>query len=242
MDQKILTDSTPTFQHLEILFLCLSMQDFLDGSFKDLFSNLQKVANVKHAKTCIAALEYLEINTPKAIIVSDQGILDDANRPVLERVLSYLNSGGRVVIGLQFSTFAQWPDMDKFFSNDLGLSWKSGNYTKSTVQLNPTCAVPTDVILKPFASPPYLKALHIRGAHPREKILTPQFEEPEYDSNDERPRASKETLIAKHYVETQAVVVGTTVGKGFIAYLGDVNPGPETDGVIIALCGLRELD
>ncbi len=55
-----------------------------------------------------------------------------------------------------------------------------------------------------------------------------------------QPRASKETLIAKHFVETQAVVVGTGVGEGFIAYLGDVNPSPQTAGVIIALCGLPE--
>ncbi len=38
--------------------------------------------------------------------------------------------------------------------------------------------------------------------------------------------------------QAQATVVGAKVGEGYVVHAGDVNPGEESDRVILSLCGL----
>lgn len=37
----------------------------------------------------------------------------------------------------------------------------------------------------------------------------------------------------------QGAVIGAKIGEGYLVFHGDVNPGPESDAVILALCGIR---
>jgi hypothetical protein len=59
-----------------------------------------------------------------------------------------------------------------------------------------------------------MKALHVKNALPREKIIVP------VDTS------------------SQAAVAGAKVGEGFVVYAGDVNSEESSDRVILSLCGL----
>ncbi|PQE29231.1 transcription factor Rba50 protein [Rutstroemia sp. NJR-2017a BBW] len=50
---------------------------------------------------------------------------------------------------------------------------------------------------------------------------------------------SQSHVFAPAFVDqTQAAVVGATVGDGYLAYIGDVNAEAESNRVLISLCGL----
>ncbi|CAG8954256.1 hypothetical protein HYFRA_00005876 [Hymenoscyphus fraxineus] len=198
----------------EILLLSIQMQLPFEESYSSLVDRLSQVANLKRAKTRDAAFRYLGANHPKAILVTDEGLMEEENEAVLGRLKSHLRNGGRVIIGFHFTIFANWDDFNKLLGDDLGLRWKSGNYYSADLLFNPFCTLPVDVSRESFPSKGYRsKVLHIEGAHEHEKIL---------HSPDDK---------------TQAGVVGVGYGGGFLFYNGDANSGKEFDSVIMALCG-----
>lgn len=104
-----------------------------------------------------------------------------------------------------------------------------------------TCFLPRDVSLNPFLKAPYCNGLYIINAHPTEKIIVPDLPERGYDLDDKddetQPRPFEEVSVAEHLRNTHAMIVGTRIGEGFLAYVGDVNPA-ELNSVILGLCGL----
>jgi hypothetical protein len=72
---------------------------------------------------------YLIADSFPAVLVTDEGLADEQNKAVLEKLVTYVRNGGRVIIGFHFSTFVQWTNAEKIFAG-FGLPWKSGNYTR----------------------------------------------------------------------------------------------------------------
>jgi hypothetical protein len=59
---------------------------------------------------------YLIANSFPAVLVTDEGLADEQNKVVLEKLVAYVRNGGRVIIGFHFSTFVQWTDAEKVFA------------------------------------------------------------------------------------------------------------------------------
>jgi hypothetical protein len=156
----------------DIFFLSLAMEPFLDDSYSDLINQISSKASIKRAKTASGALNYLSTHTPRAILATDQGLTKPSNRPVLEKVLSYIRSGGLLLIGLHFPNFTNMDVFDKFFG-DLGLHWKHGDYHRTTFRFNSRCTLPDGMSRAKFPGPYSMKVLHVKGARAYEKIFVP---------------------------------------------------------------------
>ena len=215
-------------QRSEILLLSLANVDFFDESYSLLIERLRNSVHLKRAKTAKGFMQYLATNSPKVILVTDEGLTFAENSAVLDQVVSYVRNGGFVIVGLHFPNFAEFEYIDKFFNEGFGLPWKSGKYQSDTFQFNPSCSLPTGVASNSFPAQYMMKVLHVKNAEPHEKLFVPS------------PDVVIESVdFSPGYLDqTQAAVVGTRVGDGYIVYAGDVNPGEESSDVILRLCGL----
>ncbi|KAL2827642.1 hypothetical protein BDW59DRAFT_144111 [Aspergillus cavernicola] len=137
--------------------------------YSSLLNNVSKSALIKHAKTKSAATNYLENDPPpqKAIIITDEGVTQNPNTPLLRKIKTYTESGGLVIVGLHFPSYTAKNLIDNFFA-DFGLSWKAGAYQRDTFQLNPSSVLPDSVTSSTslFPGPYSMKALHIQHAQP----------------------------------------------------------------------------
>ncbi|KAL2801875.1 hypothetical protein BJX63DRAFT_416391 [Aspergillus granulosus] len=198
----------------QILLLSLEYRDFLDESYSALFNRLLEVAHIKRAKTTSAALQAIADTTFKAIFITDEGLANSnkQNREVLAKIKSYTENGGLTIVGLHFPAFMQ---MDKFkrFFEAFGLPWTNGDYQRTTFQLHPSGILPESTETSSLPGPYSMKALHIKGAKPQEKLFVP--------------------------IEgaAQAGVAGARLGSGYLIYCGDVNGEDGSNQLMLALCG-----
>jgi hypothetical protein len=211
----------------EIFLLSLEFQSFLDQVYSSLFDSLSNSARVKRAKSASGAIRYLEANTPKAILVTDEGLTKREHAEVLGHILPYLRNGGLVIIGLHFPNFVHMEAFDNFFDR-LGLPWRRGDYYRTTFGFNPSCTLPAGVIRDSMPAPYSMKVLHVKNARQHEKIFVPIS-----DATTQSHVFSPELAD-----ESQAAVVGAKVGNGFLVYVGDVNGERGSDQIILSLCGL----
>jgi hypothetical protein len=85
----------------EILLLSLARYcSFFDETYSSLIDKLAESATVNCAKTVTGAIRYLGEHNPKAIIITDPGLIEDANAEVLPKVISYVQNGGIAIAGL----------------------------------------------------------------------------------------------------------------------------------------------
>ena len=215
----------------EILFLSLEYRNFLDETYSSLIDDLDKHARLKRAKAAGAAIQYLDANDPKFILVTDEGLTKTKNRPVLNKVVSYLRNGGLVIIGLHFPNFTTMDVFDKFFGKAFGLPWVHGDYHRTDFQFNPSSTIPANVASASLPAPYSMKVLHIKNASPEEKIFIPVPE-----------AMTKSHVFPPSYVDqSQAAVVGAKVGDGYLVYVGDVNGEQGSNKVILSLCEFRDI-
>ena len=210
--QSTVATKTPPSDRPTILLLSLAAEDYFNQQYASLINALNDRSNLKKAKTPAGAIRFLESNAPSAIIVTDQGLTQSTNKVVIDNIITYVRAGGLLIVGLHFPQFTNGAAFKSFFRN-FGLPWESADYTSNQFRFNVGCELPKNAT--PIAVPPYsMKALHIKNALPREKIIVP---------------------VDK---QVQAAVVGAKVGEGFVVYAGDVSAGDESDRVLLSLCGL----
>lgn len=212
----------------EILLLSLAFQSSLNEIFASLIDSLGTSAKLKRAKTCNAALRYLEANSPKVILVTDGGMTKTKNRAVLEKVESYVRNGGMVIFGLHFPSSIRVDVFDKFSDEAFGLPWKRGDYHRTTFEVNPDCSLPAGVMKDSLPWPYSMKVAHVKNAREHEKIFILVS-----------GAMTQSRVFPPSYVdEAQAAIVGAKVGDGFLVYAGDVNGEEGSEKVILALCDL----
>lgn len=216
-----------TLERPQVFLLCLSFQSFLDQQYASLIDGISQSAQLKRAKSAAGAIRYLDSNTPKAIVVTDEGLTKPGNTDLLSRIQSYLQNGGVVIFGLHFPSFVT-DTFDSFFEESFGVTWKRGNYQRGTFQVNNFYTLPRGVVASSLPSAYSMKALHVRGAKPQEKLFVPV------------PGSKTQSMVfaPADVDQSQAATVGARIGNGFLAYVGDVNGEEESDAVILALCGL----
>ncbi|KAG0645183.1 hypothetical protein D0Z07_9237 [Hyphodiscus hymeniophilus] len=195
-----------------ILLLSLAAEDLFNSRYAHLINSLNERAQLKKAKTTAGAARFLESNTPKAIIITDQGLTQPANQGVIEKVITYVRGGGLAIVGLHFPSHITGPAFKAFFRR-FGLPWEPAELTRREVRFNVGCELPsgaTPIAVKSYTT----KVLHVKNALPREKIIVPVN------------------------TSTQVAVAGAKVGDGFVVYAGDVEPGENSNMVLLSLCGL----
>lgn len=99
---------------MEILLLCLEAQSFFDDSYASLLNHLSNSSQLKRARSAKGAIRYIEANNPNVIIVTDQGLALPENKPVLDKILAYLQTGGLVIVGLHFPNFVNMDEFDRY--------------------------------------------------------------------------------------------------------------------------------
>ncbi|PWY75233.1 hypothetical protein BO94DRAFT_568592 [Aspergillus sclerotioniger CBS 115572] len=208
----------------EVLLLCLAYSDFIDVMYQRLFNRLRELGQPKRAKTAAGVIRYLATNTPRAIIVADQGITEPENRTVVEKLVSYVRNGGVAIVGLHFPNFASCEGIDSFFQQAFGLPWAHGDYHRCMFAFNPACTLPPGIVPSSFPGSYSMKVLHIQHARSHEKLFVPV-------------EGAQSAFLSISADPEQAAVVGAKVGNGYVFYSGDIYPQEESDQVILSLCG-----
>ncbi len=227
-----------------ILFLSLSIQPFFDKSYLKLFKMLcEEELIINRAKTADHALELLAQTTFLVILVTDEGITEEKNAKVLEKVLEYLKGGGLVIIGQHFPAFVTDMDVfDKFFNEKLELPWRHGDLQRTSFMFNSGCALPKETFEDAMPDGPFsMKARQIRDARVEEKIFVPVPTGPrgsdslDYDS--EHTIDKFKGFPVGYMEQAQAAVACAKVGQGSLVYIGDTNKETDTYIIIMALLG-----
>ncbi|KAJ8456554.1 hypothetical protein ONZ51_g12052 [Trametes cubensis] len=150
----------------KILIISLEKESYTDEMYAQLYRALRKnatVTEVTHARSAKRALS--STPRPYAVLVSDAAITDSKHSALLTQLIKYARSGGRVVIGMQFSNHFPLDEAATFFRK-WELEWEHGSYHRTTFRLNPAGVPPplsADALFPTFS----MKALHIKNA-PRE--------------------------------------------------------------------------
>ena len=119
-----------------IFLLSLDNLPGFDESYEKLINAIADRGKVQRSTTTGSAVRYLTDNSPSAVIITDAGITEKANREVLEKLKAYISNGGTAIFGCNFSSFISPPNMEKLWSLAFDLPWKAGDYTREEVHLN----------------------------------------------------------------------------------------------------------
>ncbi|KAG5721401.1 RNA polymerase II-associated protein 3 [Termitomyces sp. T112] len=208
-----------------LLLLSLEEDDFFATSNAHCLSAIREKVVVSQALTLSTALTKLDDKHLAGVFVTDTGIVKPENKEILPRLLRYVKQGGVVIVGGSFSSFVSASDMDSFFSDTWGLSWKSGAYHRTRFLRNGRHDLVTN---NPSLSSSYsMKALHLGGLALSDPIYLPadnlQLQTP-LPFND----------------HTESPVVRRKIGDGYFGYVGDVDAEVETTNVVLAMFGLLD--
>ncbi|KAG4437424.1 hypothetical protein IFR05_007106 [Cadophora sp. M221] len=138
-----------TSEQPQILLLCLSFRFLFDEQYASLIDSISQSAQIKRPKSVNGAIKYLDSNTPKVIIATNEGLTKPENAAVTK---------------IHFVA-----DFEPLFTS-FGLAWKRGNYERSTFEVS---TLPRGVTSSSLPSAFSMKALHVREAKPQEKIFVP---------------------------------------------------------------------
>lgn len=212
----------------QILLLSLAYWSAFDDTYTTFIDKLSASAQIKRAKNPNAAIRFLDDNTPKTIVITDQGLNNEENKNVLDRVVSYVRDGGTVVVGFHFPNFTNGDEFEAFFKA-FELPWAYGDYHRTDFGFNPACALPANVLPASFPAPYSMKVLHVDKARPEEKMFVPV----------DGARIQSHVFAPVPVSDpTQAAVAGAKIGEGYLVYVGDVNPETGSAEVVLRFCGL----
>jgi hypothetical protein len=209
-----------------IFLLSLDKQPFFDDIYTRLIDAIASKATIQRASQPSSALTYLSTKTPTAIIITDPGITKAAHSAVLEKVISYVRSGGIAIFAGQFSSFIRPNNLDRHFRSHWNLPWEFGDYHRTTVHLNQRVRQLSKLALPAAYS---VKAVFLKNVAPDAALYLPSM-----DSVTESHVFPSEPVEDRE----QTPVAFTAVGEGWLGYVGDVNTETESDAVILAMCGL----
>jgi len=146
---------------------------------------------------------------------------------VCEKVIEYVRGGGTAVLATHFSSFVRPLDLDHWFRASWDLPWQSGDYHRTTVNLNSDCRVPR---LNQAGLPEEYsqKAIFLKNVAKDAAVYLPSG----------NSRVDSAVFPADPVDCEQTPVVFAKIGEGWLGYVGDVNNESESQAVVLAMCGL----
>ena len=210
-----------------VLLLSLGYADMFNSIHGHFLTALRSRAKVGQADTKESALQNLARPDLIGVFVTDPAITDKKYANVLSRLVEYAKTGGTVVIGGTFSTFVRGADNDAFFKKAWGLNWKTGSYHRTTFSLNPSR--PERLSEGPSLASSYsMKTVHLKGISPETVVYGPTA-----------TSRTQSMVFAPSAVDlSEAPVVYSPMGQGFLGYIGDVNGEKDSTNVILSMLGL----
>ena len=198
-----------------VLLLSFGKDPCFDDITKHLMNGLKRRAAFHEATTAEEFTSLIATVTPTAIVVTEAEIAKHKYSSIRAKVVDYAKTGGIVVFCGMFSSMIRPLKLNDMWLSDWNLSWKSGDYHRTTFRLNPSRTQK----LRSITSMPKrysMKAVHLDGA----------------------------TSEAMVYVTTtdwnmkQSPVLFTPIRQGYVGYLGDVNAEEDSTAVVLGMCGL----
>lgn len=206
-----------------VLLVSLSHQSFFDDQYETLLNRLAAQADLKRVRKADATINFLADNAPSVVLITDEGIADKKHADVLEGVLKYTKAGGRTIVAGHFSSFVRMDEFDTFFAK-WGFPWKRGNYDRSDVVLNESCA--RNFSLQGLPGSYSQKALKVKDVDREQALYTPG----------PGSKTQSHVFTPEPVDSSQAAVVLAAYGAGSLGYVGDVND--ESDDVVFSMCRL----
>jgi hypothetical protein len=211
-----------------ILIIGIGKHSFQDEMYSDLLTNLKSLATVHEATREADASAKLQSLNPTAVLITAGDFAKRSHQGIHGPVVDYAKSGGTVVFCQQFSSLISPPLFDSFFGSTWSLPWKFGNYNRTTFYLNPSRnGKLKDKVMLPKSYS--MKAVHVKGAKKEDAVYV----------------TTSSSVVQSHvfgpesaHTPDQAPVLFTSVGDGFLGYVGDVNAEEGTTSVILAMCNL----
>lgn len=120
-----------------VLLLYFVRDSHLETTERHLCDGLHEHTSLLQARNAGAALRYLSVSMPpQAIVVADANITDPVQAALIDSLVEYIRSGGRVVFCARFSTHFPHFDVAQFFRR-FGMMWDRGCLSDATYALNP---------------------------------------------------------------------------------------------------------
>ena len=211
--------------HPILLIISLNKEDWQDEMYKKQFDLLKSQSDLtlKEVLTATEASESLKSLKPGTVLITTSSFAK--HPPLCTQTVEYAKAGGTVIIACLFSSMIRPPDFDKFFKRYWGLEWKFANYHRNTYILNGRRNArlkqnENEENSKRKMPDEYcLKAVIVSGAKRDDMVYRPAPET--YDPN-------------------ESPLLFTSIGKGYLGYIGDVNAEEEQGKVILAMCNLSK--
>lgn len=208
----------------EVLLISLEKEPWLESEYKQLYDDLRDKFTMKEVETKRSALRRLSIlPPPAAVLVTDSGISQKSTSPLIKALVNYTRTGGRLILGCQFSNNLALATTAAFFQN-WGLPWSDGGYFRSTYSLNPDIqGLCVEKLFKQCS----MKSLQLKNVSPSHAVYLP----------------TKDSRLQSHVFPSTPIsdldefpAVFAPVGQGYLGYVGDVNGEKESSRLILEMC------
>ncbi|PYH89367.1 hypothetical protein BO71DRAFT_403123 [Aspergillus ellipticus CBS 707.79] len=143
----------------------------------------------------------------------------------------YVLCDGRLIVGLAASerVFSGW--FDEFFREGFNVHWSRGDHCMTEYKLKDDVVLPSGVdpaLVRPRFT---MHAVLVKNAQPHEKIYVPVpgARDWRFPGDEDKP-----------VDESQAAAVWAPMGRGFVAYCGDLHVDEYAVDLILALCGFKQ--
>lgn len=208
--------------------LLLSLDDSLpfDQMYERLLEKLSAVATLAHANKPDSALRSLADQPPHAVLVTDPSITHHGD--VHAAVFDYVRAGGTVILMGNLSSLVRPKDLDSLFQR-IGLPWTYADYVRTTVYLNTLTGASQLTSLPSCYSQ---KAVFLANVRVEAAWYLPS----------DASRTESDVFRSERIQNLQQTPVAfTSMGKGKLGYVGDVNGEEGSDAVVLAMCGLQHV-
>jgi hypothetical protein len=203
-----------------ILLVSLEKQTFFEEMYSEVLGKLRSKATVTEVTHIASAMQHLSEKQDEyaAIIVSDPAIMEDDFIAVRQKLVEYVCAGGTVILGFNYSGFAQPDKLNRFFKDAWSLNWEFGAYQRSTYSINSRANERFTNGCYPNLRQYSMKAVHLKNT---------QLEERVYVSTDTYDDKTQSPVIFAKYA-----------GSGYLGWIGDVNAEIGTTELLLAMCNL----
>jgi MYND finger len=208
-----------------VLLIQLNKETWQDDMSSNLFTTLKSRARVIDTTTATDASNQITSLLPSTILITTADFAKKKHSALQSKVIEYTRAGGTVIICGQFCNMIRPPDFDSFFQNNWDLSWKFGNYHRTTLVPNPSRR--TKLRTQHLPASYCIKAVHVKDVASEDMV---------YITTEDSKIQSMVFSPESAHIPDQSPILFTAFGNGFLGYIGDVNQEKDTSTIIMAMC------
>lgn len=208
----------------QILLLLDGQDELLGMIYGPLLSKIKAqftTAEVDYTK----AKDLFANGKPQVVLAVDGHLTRKKHKDLHRQLASYTKDGGAVVCCCNFGSFCRPPDLTQFFAS-FGLQWKSGDYHRTDFALNEAFKSvfgPARFLeLEPSCS---MKALHVDSVSFKDRVYGPTS----------TSQIQSMGFLVGSVNQSQSPAVYSRCGKGYLAYIGDVNNEESSQALIMVM-------